>query len=490
MAKPARGARDARFGPAADAALQLALAAVVGVLSGLASAAFLASLDWVTNVRLANPWLLFLLPLAGAAIAWTYRRYAGRAAGGTNLILDEIHAPGGAGVPLRMLPLILGSTLVTHLFGGSAGREGTAVQMGGAIAGGLARRLSLDPRHARALLMAGISGGFAGVFGTPLAGTIFGMEVLAVGGIAYAALLPCLAAAVAAHLTVLGLGIAHAEYAIAAPIPHADPATLAKVALAAVAFGLVAAAFSELTGLIEREAKALVADPVWRTALGGVAVVLVTLLLGTRAYNGLSLPLISASLDGTGVPTFAFLFKLVLTALTLGVGFKGGEVTPLFVIGATLGATLGGPLGEPPAFLAALGFVAVFGAAANTPLACIVMGVELFGGAAAGPAALFFGVAVIVAYTVSGQRGIYHAQRVLAPKFPASAAPDPAARLSELRPSREAFASRLVGRSRPGHHPHAPQGHPVTPHPGQRPAAEHVPPMPDPAPEPGSPTRS
>jgi len=289
-----------------------------------------------------------------------------------------------------------------------------------------------------------------------LLGHAFGMEVLALGGLTYVAMVPCLVAAVAGNLTVQELGIAHAEYAIAAPIPDPGLATILRVALAAAAFGVASAGFSELVTLVERESKALVADPVWRTALGGVAVVLVTLLLGTRAYNGLSLPLIAGSLDGSGVPTFAFLFKAVLTALTLGVGFKGGEVTPLFVVGATLGATLGGPLGEPPAFLAALGFVAVFSSAANTPLAGIVMGVELFGGAAAGPAALFFGIAVIVAYTVSGHRGIYHAQRVLAPKFPGAPAPDPAARLGELGPARTAWASRLAARW-PAN---APQPHP------------------------------
>ncbi|CAN5405167.1 voltage-gated chloride channel family protein [soil metagenome] len=396
----------------------LVAAMAVGLASGVASGVFLETLHWATDQQTARPSLLYALPIAGAGIAWLYHRYGRNAAAGNNLLLDQIHAPTSVGVPLRMFPLVLVSTIVTHLFGGSAGREGTAVQMGGAIAGATVRRLGWSQDRARTLLMCGISGGFSGVFGTPLAGTVFGMEMLAVGGMRYEALIPCLIAAIASNWIVQELGVAHAHYVFATPAPAYAIGIISKIVIAGIVFGLVAALFSELTGVIERRARQLVGNPILRTTLGGCAVVLVTLAFGTRAYNGLSLQLLSDSFTGAHIATFAFAAKLALTALTLGVGFKGGEVTPLFVIGATLGVTLAGPLNLSPDFLAALGFVAVFAAAANTPLACVVMSVELFGGGGV----VYFGIAIFVAYTVSGHRGIYHAQRIVSPKL-ASAPP-------------------------------------------------------------------
>ncbi|MCA9859836.1 MAG: chloride channel protein [Thermomicrobiales bacterium] len=389
------------------------LGIVVGAASGLASALFLLALEWATDEQTNNPWLLYLLPFAGVLIAWSYAGWGKAAAGGNNLLLDQIHAAGGSNrVPLHMFPLVLGATILTHLFGGSAGREGTAVQMGGAIAGWLSRVLNVTGQHLRVMLMCGISGGFSSVFGTPLAGTVFGMEVVAMGGMRYDALIPCLIAAVVGDLVVRTVGVHHATYVVSAGFPEISAETVVPVVLAGIAFGLASLLFSEATATIEHVAKHLVPRPVWRTFLGGFVVILITLVYGTRAYNGLSLPLLADCFNGEAVPTFAFMLKLVLTAVTLGVGFKGGEVTPLFVIGATLGVTLSGPLGLEPDTLAALGFVAVFAAAANTPIACVIMGAEIFGGSGI----VFFGIAVFVAYTISGDRGIYHSQRILTSK--------------------------------------------------------------------------
>jgi len=405
------------------------LGALVGVLAGVASAVFLATLDWATAAFDTDGWLLYLLPVGGLAIGCAYHYLGGRSEEGNNLILGEIHDP-TAWVPRRMAPMVLVGTIVTHLFGGSAGREGTAVQMGGAIAAWAARTLRLDAGRMRVLLMCGISGGFAGVFGTPLAGTVFGMEVLALGGFRYGAMLPCLAAAVAADLTVRLLGIPHTHYAVTTPVPPLGVTPVLLVAAAGIAFGLCSALFVEAVALVERVARGLAPNPVWRAALGGAAVLAITLALGTRAYNGLSLPLLDAAFaNGGGVPALAFLFKLVLTAVTLGVGFKGGEVTPLFVIGATLGVALSGIIPLEPDFLAALGFTAVFAAAANTPVACVIMGAELFGGGAI----LYGGIAVFVACTISGHRGIYAAQRVLDPKFGPERSPITGAALRDLR---------------------------------------------------------
>lgn len=410
----------------------LPIAIVIGLASGAAAGGFLESLKWATRQQTDHGWLLFLLPLAGAAIAWLYQRYGQAAAGGNNLLIEEAHEPSESGVPLRMFPLILISTVITHLFGGSAGREGTAVQMGGSISAEIARRLRWPREQAHLLLMCGIAGGFSGVFGTPLAGTVFGMEMLVLGGLRYNALIPCLLSALAADWIVGELDVAHAHYVISSTRPDLTLSVIAQVAIAGVAFGLASLAFSELTAAIERISKRWVSHAIARATLGGGLVVLVTLLFGTRAYNGLSLPLLTHAFTGVQIATFAFAAKLLLTALTLGVGFKGGEVTPLFVIGATLGVTLAGPLDLPRDFLAGLGFVAVFAAAANTPIACVIMAAELFGSSGI----VFFGIAIFIAYTISGHRGIYHAQRILVPKFPARQPLTIGATLREARRSR------------------------------------------------------
>ncbi len=404
--------------------LGILLAVPVGIASGLASALFLIALDIVTSWFGTYPWLLWLLPVVGAATAWAYSTIGKSAARGNNAILDQIHDADEAGtVPLRMFPMILITTLATHLVGGSAGREGTAVQMGGAIAASLARLFRVGPEHLRVMLMCGVSGGFGSIFGTPLAGTVFAMEVLTLGGMRYDALIPCLVAALLGDLTVQLIGVEHTPYAITSPLPELGITPILVVALAGILFGLTSTAFSEGMLYLERWSKRLVTNPILRGAAGGLAVIALTLLFGTRIYNGLSLPLLAAPFDGEAVPTFAFALKLLLTVVTLSFGFRGGEVTPLFVIGATLGATLAAPLGMPVDVLAALGFVAVFAAAANTPIACVLMGAELFGA----ESILWMGIAVFVAYAVSGDRGIYHAQRVVAPKR-AVAAPLNAAR--------------------------------------------------------------
>ncbi len=418
----------------------LSLAVVVGAASGLASAGFLVALDWATDVQATHPGLLYLLPLAGLVIAWAYTGYGQNAAAGNNLLIDQIHATDEVNrVPLRMLPLVLGATILTHLFGGSAGREGTAVQMGGAIAGWLARVLRLSAIHLRLLLMCGIGAGFSGVFGTPLAGTVFAMEVLALGGMRYEALIPCLVAAVTADLVVREVGVHHHVYTVSSGFSGISLETVLLVTVAGIAFGLASLLFAEATAAVEHWSRRLVSNPYLRIFLGGVLVIGITLLFGTRAYNGLSLPLLEASFEGGAIPTFAFLCKIILTAVTLGVGFKGGEVTPLFVIGATLGATLAGPLDLPPDALAALGFVAVFAAAANTPVACVIMGGELFGT----HAILLFGIAIFVAYTISGHRGIYHAQRILTPKHLHPATHPGHATLREARAQRQPIHARI-----------------------------------------------
>lgn len=388
----------------------IVLGGAVGVLSGLAAAFFLATLDLVTAYRLDNPWLIPFLPLAGLALGAAAHYGAGRSAAGNNLIIDEIHEP-TAWIPRRMAPFVYGGTIVTHLFGGSAGREGTAVQMAGSLTDLLNRLLRLDGEDRRIMLIAALAGGFGAAFGVPLAGCVFALEVQAVGRVRYDAIVPALTASIVGDLVVAGVGVEHAALAPVSAV-HLEPALAAKVALAGLAFGLTGLVFAELTHGIRRLVTARLSWPPLRPFVGGVVVVGLTVVVGDQEYNGLSLGLAHAALSGAEIVPWAFGLKLLFTSVTLGSGFLGGEVTPLLVIGAALGATLGGLLGVPVPLLAAIGLVAVFGGAANTPLACTVMGAELFGA----DALPLFAIGCVVAYVFSSHRGIYASQRVAVPK--------------------------------------------------------------------------
>ena len=408
----------------------LLLVLPVGVLVGSACALFLRLLDVATDLRLDHGWLLFLLPLAGALVAMLYQRFEHGAEGGNNLIMDEIHEPGagGGGVPAKLAPLVLLGTLLTHLCGGSAGREGTAVQMGGSIASVWSRLVpqwlgSDRAANVRTLLMTGVAAGFGGVFGTPLAGAVFALEVPAIGRMSYAAAIPCLMAALIADRTCALWGIAHTVYPQVAEVGvHAaglgsafDWALLAKVATAGAIFGLVSRLFSELTHELGARFKAAIAQPVLRPVVGGLLVLVLVGLSGTRDYLGLGVSspdpsvvtIVSAFHEG-GSHAWSWLWKTVFTAVTLGAAFKGGEVTPLFFIGATLGNTLSWLFGAPVALFAALGFVGVFAGATNTPLACTIMAIELFGPGNT----VHFAVACFLAYATSGHTGIYLSQRI------------------------------------------------------------------------------
>ncbi|MEI8002127.1 MAG: chloride channel protein [Actinomycetes bacterium] len=382
------------------------LGALVGMISGLAAAALLETLRWATDTRLAHGWLIALLPLGGLGVGLLYHYGGGRSEEGNNLILDEIHAP-TTHVPELMAPLVFIGTLVTQLLGGSAGREGTAIQMSGSLTDTLCRILRLGDDDRRTMLITAIAAGFGAVFGVPLAGAVFALEVQTRGRLRTEAIVPCLTASVVGNLVVRGLGVHHGAVV---PLGHVDLAwgLAAKVALAGIAFALASIVFIDLIHGLTRVFAALVPWKPGRPAVGGLCVVGLTLLVGNQTYNGLSLPLLGRALDGLPISDWAFLLKIVFTAVTLGALFKGGEVTPLFVIGATLGASLAGVLGVPVPFLAALGFVAVFAGAANAPLACTIMGVELFG-AGALP---YFAIACVVAYACSSKRSIYRAQRV------------------------------------------------------------------------------
>lgn len=387
----------------------LLLACAIAVLAGSASAFFLFALDWATDTRTAHRGLIWLLPLAGFAVGWLYWRYGQHVEAGNNLLIDEIHDPKKV-VPLRMAPLVLGGTVISHLFGASVGREGTAVQMGGALADQLTHLFKLDNADRRTILMAGIAAGFASVFGTPLAGAVFGLEVLALGRLRSDALMPCVMAAVVADQVGQLWGVHHTHYA-AGTLPAIGLWPLLAMVVAGAVFGLTGQAFARGTHALSAFMKRHVSYAPFRPLLGGTVVASAAWLLGADRYMGLGIPTIVEAFAQPVAP-WDFAGKMAFTIASLGSGFKGGEVTPLFYIGATLGNALAPVLNLPFPMLAGIGFVAVFAGAANTPIASTLMAMELFGA----DIGVFAGTACAVSYLFSGHTGIYRAQRVGHPK--------------------------------------------------------------------------
>jgi H+/Cl- antiporter ClcA len=381
------------------------LATLVAALAGSASALFLFCLDWATQTREANRWLIWGLPVAGFMVGWVYLKFGQHVEAGNNLLIDEIHDPQKV-VTLRMAPFVLVSTVVSHLFGASVGREGTAVQMGGALADQLTHIFKLNTADRRMVLMAGISAGFASVFGTPLAGALFALEVLAIGRIRLDALLPCVIAAVVADQVGLMWGVQHTHYEVGW-VPPITVWLLVAMVVAGAVFGLTGKLFADGTHALSGVMKKHIAYAPLRPLLGGAVIAAVVMWGSFDRYIGLGIPVMVEAFAHPLAPT-DFLGKMALTIASLGSGFKGGEVTPLFYIGATLGNALAPLLDAPFALLAAVGFVAVFAGAANTPIASTLMAMELFGA----ETGVFAALACVMSYVCSGHSGIYRAQRV------------------------------------------------------------------------------
>jgi len=388
----------------------LALAVAVALLAGTASAGFLVALAWATETFTAHHTLLWLLPLAGFGVGWVYLKVGQSVEAGNNLLIDEVHDPRKT-IPLRMAPLILVSTVVSHLFGASVGREGTAVQMGGALADQLTQVFRLRPEDRRILLIPGSSAGFASGFGPPMAGAVFGLEVLAIGRLRYEALLPCFVAAILADQVTTLWGVHHTHYAVGS-LPGITAWTLGASALAGVVFGIVGMAFAKTTHALSAFMKQHMTYAPWRPLVGGLVFALAIWGLDAWRYTGLGIPVIVESFQQPVAP-WDFAAKMLFTVASLGSGFKGGEVTPLFYIGATLGNALAPLLHMPFGTLAALGLVGVFAGAANTPLACTLLAMELFGA----PIGVFAGLTCVLSYLFSGHTGIYRSQRVEQAKF-------------------------------------------------------------------------
>ncbi|MFT4161030.1 DUF190 domain-containing protein [Shinella sp.] len=435
----------------------IAIVVPMAIAVGSLVALFLWSLDRATALRFDFPWLIYCMPVAGFAMVWAYGKFGKAAEGGNNLIVDQIHEPGG-GVPLRMAPFILVTTVLTHLVGGSAGREGTAVQLGGSLASAFGKLFGLTPGDIRILLMAGIAAGFGAVFGTPIAGAIFALEVLTIGRMQYEALLPSLLAAVVADWTCHAWAIGHVHYSISylgdageGIAFHLDALLMLKVVIAGVAFGLAAHLFAELSHLASSAYKAILPYAPLRPVLASAILIGLVHLLGTREYLGLGVwspnpedATILGFFNPDHVDYGSWAWKGLFTIVTLSAGFKGGEVTPLFFIGAALGSALAGVLGAPPDLFAGLGFVAVFAGATNTPLACMIMGIELFGATHS----VYLAVACFVAYLCSGHSSIYLSQRVGVPKTAAGNDIPPDISIRHMRAMNAQAMGDLMSRAR------------------------------------------
>lgn len=376
---------------------------LAGLLAGTASAVFLVSLHWAGDTRDAHQWIIIFLPIAGFAIGAMYHYWGRGAEKGISLVIDRYHSP-AADLPLVMAPLVLVGTLLTHLFGGSAGREGTAVQMGASLSDRFAAWLGLSGRGRQIALTAGVSAGFASVFGTPFAGAVFALELLFVGKMRYDTLIASIIAAFVGDFVCSAWGVSHTQYFIPY-VPAPAALLLGYSACAAVLFGLAAMLFSRATHFIAAQSRRYISYPPLRPLIGGAVIILSVYVLGTYRFLGLGVPAIVESFT-VQVPWYDSIAKLLYTVVTLGTGFKGGEVTPLFYIGATLGSALSSIIPLPVALLAGMGFVAVFSGASNTPIACTIMGMELFGV----QAGLFLALACTVAYFCSGTKGIYGSQ--------------------------------------------------------------------------------
>ena len=386
------------------------VALVIGAFCGVIGSAFHIGVHHATELRGKYPWLLWCLPLAGLVIVGFYKltKTEGQ---GTNNIIDEVHL--GKGLSLLLLPAIFLGTVLTHLCGGSAGREGAALQMGGTIGYHTGRLLRLDDRDLRVATLAGMAAFFSALFGTPLAASVFAMMVISIGVLYDVAFIPCLAAALTAYGVSLVMGVEPTRFTV--EVPALNGWMLLRVAVLAALCALVSIVFCNVIHFVEHQMAHRLKNAWVRAVKGGFAVIALTCLCGTTDYNGAGMEVVTAAVEqGTAHPE-AFLLKILFTAITLGAGYKGGEVVPSFFVGATFGCVVGPLLGIPAGFAAALGLVAVFCGATNCPLASIFLAVELFGDGGI----LYFALACGLSYMLSGYNGLYSSQTILYSKLKA-----------------------------------------------------------------------
>ncbi len=390
----------------------LLLAGLAGLACGAAGAAFAWCVAQATALRAAHPWLLFLMPLAGLVIVLSYRRAGMENDSGTNQIIASVR--GDTRPPVRLAPLIFLGSVLTHLTGGSAGREGAALQIGGSISAGIGRLLRLGELSLNTIIQCGMAGLFSALFGTPLTATVFALEVVDVGHLQYAALFPCLLSALIADAIPRALGLPAEAYHLLG-VPELGPAPLLQCGALAILAALVSIAFCVLMHEAGHLYKKYIPNQYLRALAGGALVIALTLLEGSGDYNGAGGGVIELALEGEVRVPWAFALKMLFTALTLGAGFRGGEIVPTLFIGSTFGCAVGPLLGLDPAFGAAISMIALFCGVVNCPMASIFLAIELFGGGGL----LFFAIAIALSFLVSGRYSLYESQKIVFSKLEA-----------------------------------------------------------------------
>ena len=384
----------------------MVLGGVIGLVGGIIGSLFHIGVDTATQARLAHPWVLYLMPVGGLAIVGLYRltKTEGK---GTNDIIASVHF--GEQVPGLLVPVIFVSTVITHLCGGSAGREGAALQIGGGIGYQAGRLLRLGEKDLPLATLCGMSGVFAALFGTPLTATVFALEVISVGVLYYAGLVPCLTAALTGYLVSVLMGVPPTRFTVT--VPGLEVRTMLLVMVLALLCAVVSILFCRGLHGVEHLLKRTLKNPYLRVAVGAAVLIGLTLLTNGD-YNGAGMEVIGRAIAGQADP-WAWVWKLIFTAITIGCGFKGGEVVPSFFVGAAFGCVAAGWLGLPAGFGAAMGLVSVFCGAVNCPLASIILSVELFGSGDL----LYFAMACSISYLISGYCGLYSSQTILYSKL-------------------------------------------------------------------------
>ncbi|HBJ1645684.1 chloride channel protein [Clostridium botulinum] len=391
--------------------LWVVVAGITGLIGGFIGSLFHLSVEYATSFRIENDWIIFMLPLGGALIICLYKILKLGSNIGTNLVIDSIRTDGK--VPFSMSPLIFISTVITHLFGGSAGREGAALQLGGSIGSQVGKILHLDEKDMHLITLCGMSGVFSALFGTPLTATFFAMEVISVGIIYYSSFIPCIVSSIVAYKVSLLFGLEPVRFNINV-IPNISTENIIKVAILGALCALVSIIFCETLHKTNKFLSNLIKNDYLRIICGGLAIVALTFIVGCRDYNGAGMNIIANAINGQAKPE-AFILKIIFTAITISVGYKGGEIVPTFFIGATFGCVVGGLIGLDPRLGAAIGLVALFCGVVNTLITSVILSIELFGSGAL----ILFAVACGVSYMLSGYFSLYSSQKIVYSKLKA-----------------------------------------------------------------------
>lgn len=390
----------------------VAIASMTGILGGLIGTAFSYCIKYANQINNEYWWVVLTMPLGGLVIAALYKLSKINDDLDTNLVLNSIRTKGY--VPWIMSPLIFVSTVITHLVGGSAGREGAALQLGGSLGSVVGRMLRLDEKDMHLAIMCGMSGVFSALFGTPITAAFFALEVISVGVTYYSALVPCFVSAIMSYFLSIYLGVEPMRFNIDKLLPEMDIVTLAQVIGLAAACAVVSIVFCVSMHKCSKYAPKLIKNDYLRVVLGALIIVGLTFLVGSHDYNGAGSQIIADAIGGIAKPE-AFVMKIIFTAVTISCGFKGGEIVPTLFIGSTFGCIFGPIIGLDPSFSAAIGFICLFCGVVNCPLASILLSIEVFGA----NGLIFFAIGAAVAYMMSGYYGLYSGQKILYSKLKA-----------------------------------------------------------------------